>query len=269
LTRGSRGSVGITPAIFFAAEREFWTSRNRAAEAQKARQDRLGIGWANHDHHTYRSSREGFAPLVRIWEKLGLCCRERFFAGLAAGWGAQVMEHPVTRIVTFNDVDLASEELMGDFGHDGLAPKATLGTIGLWCGLHGEAFLQGGMHHLECVFSFDALKDQLERDHGLRVMKPFTDFAYLRQAFTEGEKWRVPDLRIDRLISQGLITPLQAEKFRSEGAIGSHLENLERNDGFKGFNQNGVSEIIAATDPRRQAKPDAFETDHYRTVGFH
>jgi hypothetical protein len=37
------------------------------------------------------------------------------------------------------------------------------------------------------------------------------------------------------------------------GALGSHLENLERNDGFKGFNQKGVSDIIARTDPRRQA----------------
>ena len=35
-------------------------------------------------------------------------------------------------------------------------------------------------------------------------------------------------------------------------ALGSHLENLERNDGFKGFNQQGVSDIIARTDPRRQ-----------------
>jgi hypothetical protein len=253
--------------LFFAAEREYWTRRNRAARAQKARQDKLGIGWANHDHHTYRSSRESFAPLVRVWEKLGLSCRERFYAGLAAGWGAQVMEHPVTRIVTFNDVDLSPEELIGDFGHDGLAPKGNLATIGLWCGLHGEAFLQAGMHHLECVFDFDALKVQLEREHGIRTMKPFTDFAYLRQAFTEGEKWEVAGRRIDRLLGKGLITPPQAEKFRVEGAIGSHLENLERNDGFKGFNQDGVSEIIAATDPRRQARQDAFEAVKYETVG--
>ena len=36
-------------------------------------------------------------------------------------------------------------------------------------------------------------------------------------------------------------------------AIGSHLENLERNDGYKGFNQQGVSEIITNTDPRKLA----------------
>ena len=83
------------------------------------------------------------------------------------------------------------------------------------------------------------------------MMKPFTDFPYLRQAFTEGERWPVRPERIDRLLKDGLITPEQADKFRREGAIGSHLENLERNQGFKGFNQTGVSEIISATDPRK------------------
>ena len=34
-------------------------------------------------------------------------------------------------------------------------------------------------------------------------------------------------------------------------SLGSHLEILERNDGFKGFNQTGVSEIILKTDPRK------------------
>ena len=44
--------------LFFAAEREYWQRRNRAAQVQRARQDKLGLGWANHDHHTYRSSRQ-------------------------------------------------------------------------------------------------------------------------------------------------------------------------------------------------------------------
>jgi hypothetical protein len=57
--------------------------------------------------------------------------------------------------------------------------------------------------------------------------------------------------RIDRLLERGQITPEQAVQFRDQGSIGSHLENLQRNDGFKGFNRQGVSQIIAATDPRR------------------
>lgn len=239
-------------ALFFEGERDYWERRNRAARVQKARQDSLGLGWGNHDHHTYRSSREQFAPLVGLWEKLGFVCRERFYAGKQAGWGAQVMEQPATNIITFNDVDLTPDELMGDFSHDGLAPREKLGTVGLWCALHGEAVLGAGMHHLEAQFDFDSLRDQLEKAD-VKMMKPFTNFTYLRQAFTEGERWPVKENRIAKALANGFITEEQADGFRKNGALGSHLENLERNEGFKGFNQSGVSEIIAATDPRRFA----------------
>jgi hypothetical protein len=163
------------------------------------------------------------------------------------------MEQPVTGIITFNDVDLSPEELMGDFSHEGLTPRDRLGTVGLWCALHGEAMLQAGMHHLEAQFDFESLRDQLERED-VRTMKPFTNFTYLRQAFTEGERWKVSEKRIARALQAGYITNEQAQQFREQGAIGSHLENLERNEGFKGFNQTGVSEIISATDPRKQLK---------------
>jgi len=215
--------------LFFAAEREFWQRRNRAAKFQKARQDKLGLGWANHDHHTYRSSRKHFPQLIRIWEKLGFELRERFYAGAEAGWGAQVAEQPNTGIITFNDVDLSPEELMEDFSHNPLPQRKELGTVGLWCALHGESFLQAGMHHLECQFDFDALKEQLESQANIKVMKPFTDFPYLRQAFTEGERWPVKPERIDRLLESKLITPQQARQFREQGAIGSHLENRSKN----------------------------------------
>lgn len=247
--------VDWTCDLFFAAERDYWQRRNRAARAQKARQDSLGLGWANHDHHTYRCSREQFKSLIRLWEKLGFKARERFYAGAEAGWGAQVMEQPVTGITTFNDVDMSPEELMGDFAHDGLPAKKELGTVGLWCGLHGEAVLQAGMHHLECMFDWHLLVKQLEDEAHVKTMAPFTTFAYLRQAFTEGERWCVSEQRIARLLEKGQITKEQAEQFKKSGAIGSHLENLERNDGFKGFNQQGVSDIIARTDPRKLAQP--------------
>ncbi len=72
----------------------------------------------------------------------------------------------MARIVIFADVDLAPEELLADFSHEGLAARPKLGTVGLWCALHGEAFLQAGMHHLECQFDFDALKAQNGIDRG-------------------------------------------------------------------------------------------------------
>lgn len=236
-------------ALFFEAEREYWQHRCKAGAIQKLRQDRLGLGWANHDHHTYRSSRECFVPLIRVFEKLGFQCRERFTPGREAGWGAQVIEQPNAGITIFADVDMSPEELLGDFAHVPMPPRQELGTVGLWCALHGEAFLEAGMHHLECQFDFARLTEQLARE-GVGIMKPFSNFPYLKQAFSEGDTWKVEERRIAALLESGRITPQQAERFRLEGALGSHLENLERNEGFKGFNQTGINEIIAGTDPR-------------------
>ena len=56
----------------------------------------------------------------------------------------------------------------------------------------------------------------------------------------------------EKLRREKLITEEQFQRFLDEGAIGSHLETLQRRGGFKGFNQKSVSAIIAATDPRKQ-----------------
>lgn len=254
LFRSAASEIGVPRAtdLFFAAERQYWQSRNRAARAQKARQDALGMGWANHDHHTYRSSREHFVRLIGFFEEIGFACRERFYAGREAGWGAQVLEHPICPVVIFADVDLSPDEVAGDFAHEPLAPRNCLGTVGLWCRLHGEAFLEAGMHHLECQFDFDAAREQLA-GIGIETMKPFTDLPYLRQAFTKGDTWPVDPEKIASLRAAGLISAEQAEQFRSHGALGSHLEILQRDDGYKGFNQAGIDEIIRATDPRHLA----------------
>jgi hypothetical protein len=242
--------------LFFEEERAYWESRNRAGRLQKFRQDALGLGWGNHDHHTFRCSREHFADLIQFLDKLGFQKRERFYAGADAGWGAQICEQPATGIVIFADVDLTPRETAIDFSVKKLPPAKQLGTVGLWVGLHGESFLDAGMHHLEARFDFASLRDQLQ-PQGVNLMKPFSDFEFLRQAFTEGERWPVRRERAERLVAAGLITRQQCEQFVRDGAIGSHLENLQRHGGFKGFNQKAVSAIISATDPRKQAATQA------------
>jgi hypothetical protein len=241
--------TGRASDLFFAAERLYWTGRNRAAQFQKGRQDALGLGWANHDHHTYRSSREQFFRLISVLDLLGFDCRERFYAGRAAGWGAQVLEQEESQVVIFADVDLSADEVVEDFAHTPLPRRPEYGTVGLWCLLHGEAFLEAGMHHLECRFDYLAARRQFEQA-GFRVMSPFTDFSYLKQAFTEAEPWKVERHRAQAAVAASAITPEQAERFRTLGALGSHLEILQRDDGYKGFNQTGINEIIRATDPR-------------------
>ena len=237
--------------IVFEAERDYWQQRNRAARIQKQRQDALGLGWANHDHHTFRSSREHFVDLMRVMEKLGFERRERYYAGEQAGWGAQILEQSVEGIVVFADLDLMPDETKIDFSREPLAPASRLGTVGLWVGLHGESFLGAGMHHLEARFDFALVREQLE-SRQIVGMPPFSDFTFLKQAFTAGERWPVRRERAEKLQRRGLISPEQFEKFISEGAIGSHLETLQRRGGFKGFNQKSVSAIIAETDPRKQ-----------------
>ncbi len=235
---------------FFRVERDFWLEKNKAAIFQKERQDAFGLGWANHDHLAFRSSRKNFAPLIKILELLGLEPREAFYAGEQAGWGAQVMENQVCRIAVFADVDMNPEERGIDFAHKGLEPRDELGTIGLWVGLHGESLLQAGPHHLAIRCDFNDLKTDYEKAR-IGVMAPFSDFPFLKQAFTEGEPWMAKEKRTLEMFELKLITQEQHDRFKKKPAIGSHVEIIERNSGFAGFNQDSVSVIIKATDPRK------------------
>ena len=242
-------------ALFLRAEREYWMTRNRAGRIQKERQDALGMGWANQDHHTYDSSRALFYRTIRILETLGFECRELFYAGAGAGWGSQILEQPVLQSVIFADIDLAPEELGLDFAHQtNIEPLHPYRRAGLWCYLHGESMLEAGLNHLECMYDSKRFNDQFQVLN-IPMMEPFSDFPHLYQALTVGEWWPVDPRRIDHLLADGHITAEAAENFKMYGAIGSHFENLERNDGFKGFNQPGIDDVLRIIDPRKQLEP--------------
>jgi hypothetical protein len=233
---------------FFRAERQFWQSRDRGGMIQRALQDRLGLGWGNHDHHTYRSSRENFHLLIEIFENMGFLPREQFFAA-DGGWGAQVLEHPICGIVIFADVDITEREREIDFAHEEMSEHRDVGTVGLWVTLHGESILQGGMHHLAALVDFPQAEAGL-LNQGVLRMKPFSDFKFLKQAFVEAERRPVDQARLRSAVEKGHIRAERQGFFEQIGAIGSHLELIERRQGFKGFNQSSVSIIIQATDPR-------------------
>jgi hypothetical protein len=239
----------LAASYFLEIERAYWQRHNTAGALQHARQDRLGLGWGNNDHHTFRSSRAAFATLIKFLSALGFSLRERFYAGAEAGWGAQVLEHYGCGGVIFADVDLSEAEVDVDFSHTELVETEQYGTVGLWCALHGESVLGAGMHHLEGQFSFEDLAASLAA-LGQGSMKPFSDFAHLRQSFTQAELWTVPTGRLDRLVAAGQLTRDRADEIARTGAAGSHLENLARRGGFKGFNQHNVSTTMLATHPR-------------------
>jgi hypothetical protein len=182
--------------------------------------------------------------------------RERFYAGKQAGWGAQVLEHPICKEAIFADVDLNPEESAGDFAHEGLTPERKHSTVGLWVGLHGESILSAGIHHLAALVDFQKINTKLP-EQGVPVMAPFSTFPFLKQAFTRREIWQPEESRMKALLVQGSMNDEQSARFSKEGAIGSHLEIIERNSGFKGFNQDSVNAIITATDPRAQQEKGA------------
>lgn len=220
---------------FFRAERRYWETRNKAGQVQKAKQDSLGLGWANHDHHTFRSSRGQFRTLMRILQSLGMEPRERFHAESQAGWGAQLFEQRDCGVVVFADVDLGQEEREIDFVQQGLDRRDELGTVGLWAGLHGESMLQAGMHHLAADLNVDrAVADLTEQ--GIRMMNPSSTFPSLNKMFTEQEVWHPKRERLEGLLSYGLINIQQMKDFEEKGATGSCLEGIQREQGFKGFN---------------------------------
>ncbi len=231
-------------------ERNYWLSRNLAARIQKSRHDTLGLGWANHDHHTFRSSRHNFRNLIDLFSQLGFQRRERFYAGKEAGWGAQLMENEAAGLVLFLDVDLDPEEVDIDFSKAELRARENLGTVGLWCALHGDSILKAGMHHLAARFDFDLLREEIAK-FGVKFMAPFSDFSYLKQSFSVAEQWQVSPKRLNRVADEKFITSEQAERFLNHGAVGSHLENIQRREGYKGFNKKNVSAIIKETDPRK------------------
>ena len=232
-------------------ERDYWLSRNFAGRMQKSRHDTLGLGWANHDHHTFRSSRRHFSKLINLFSQLGFHKRERFYAGGEAGWGAQVMENSEAGLSLFLDVDLVPEELDIDFTTSVLEERDTLGTVGLWCALHGDSILKAGMHHLAALFEFDRLVPDIA-ELNVKYMAPFSNFSYLKQAFSTAERWDVDPSRIKNLLDAKRITNKQADAFFKHGSVGSHLENIQRREGYKGFNKKNVSAVIREIDPRKQ-----------------
>lgn len=243
--------LGADQAAFLIcrAERSYWLSRNFAGRLQLARQQALGLGWGNHDHHTFRSSRRHFRRLVTLFSRLGFENRERYYAGGEAGWGAQIMENTRAGLVLFLDVDLAPDEVAIDFTGEELPDLDRLGTVGLWCALHGDSIFDGGMHHLAALFDFDRLTTDLGRIN-VEIMAPFSDFPFLRQAFSVAERWLPDPSRVERLVREKLVSAEQGERFVAHGAVGSHLENIQRREGYKGFNRKNVSAIIRRTDPR-------------------
>lgn len=211
------------------AEVRFWEARNRAATLQGNRQREIGLGWANKDHITYRNSKAFFPRTIEILEYLGFEKRERLDA---EEFTAQVMEHKVLGISAFVDVDPPEQK--------------EFGTVGLWVKLHGESMLSAGLHHMAARYDFLKVQEVLKKQ-GVHFRPPFSNFEDLKQVFTEGEKRPISERRARRLFQEGIVTENQMRDYITEGAVYTHLENIQRGNGFKGFNQRSVNKTLRDT----------------------
>ncbi|MCG6119584.1 MAG: hypothetical protein MEP44_02960, partial [Blastomonas sp.] len=207
------------------------------------------VGWANVDHHTYDSSRAHYQHTIAILEKLGYELREMLYAGDLAGWGSQVLEQPVIGSTIFADVDLAPHEVDLDFAHEPLPPLDRHRRAGILCALHGESILEQGLNHVACFYDQQAMRDQMA-GLSIQMMPPFSDMPHLYQELTLGDWAAVDPARVDALEAAGHLPLEETEKIRTDGAIITHLENIERNDGYKGFNKPGIDGVLQKLDPR-------------------
>jgi hypothetical protein len=243
--------------LWLRAERDYWMLRCPAGARQKARQDSVGIGWSNIDHHTYDSSRAHYRRTIHILEMLGFELREMLYAGDMAGWGSQVLEQPVLGSTIFADVDLAPHELDIDFAHQPLPELPLHRRAGILSLLHGESILECGLNHVAALYDQQALRRQLEGE-GIAMMNPFSSFPFLYQELSVGAPAPVDPARVDRLEQDGHLTAAEAEAIRLNGYIATHLENIERNQGYKGFNKPGIDGVLRALDPRAGVRETAF-----------
>ncbi len=225
-------------SLFLEQERRYWEARNTSARVLKARQDKLGLGWGNHDHHTFRNQRKTLHRFIHLMEMLGFKTREKFFVSdeKNSGWGVQILEQPGIDAVVSVDVDITPEELDTDFTHNELGDIQKPGRISLWTSMHGESIFEAGIHHLGVKYDYDALKKILAQVR-IDISEPFTDLSFFKQAYVHGERWIVTKLRQEMLRLEVLVNSEYSETLMREGALGSFLECTQRVDGYKGFSQ--------------------------------
>ena len=160
-----------------------------------------------------------------------------------------MLEQPVIGSTIFADVDLSPQELALDFAREDLPELPRHRRAGLLSALLGESILEAGLNHVAGLFDQQLLRAQL-RAQGITMMTPFTAMPHLYQELTEGDWDAVDPARVDQLEEQGHIEAEEAEKLRLMGSIVTHLENIERNDGFKGINREGIDSVMRKLDPR-------------------
>ncbi|MBI5141733.1 MAG: hypothetical protein HZA20_06015 [Nitrospirae bacterium] len=172
-------------SMFLDSERRIWEVCCPAAMALKSLHDKLGLGWGNHDHHVFRSSRKNFHHLIAIFELMGFGRRERFLRGADANeWGVQALEQPSIGAVALVELDASRDEMNDEILEGGLDELKTPGVVGKWVGERGESIFGGYMHRLALRYDYDELRRNLP-SLGLDISEPYAGAPSVRQALMQ------------------------------------------------------------------------------------
>ncbi|MEZ4484572.1 MAG: hypothetical protein R2864_08235 [Syntrophotaleaceae bacterium] len=146
---------------------------NRVGRLQKGRQ--TASGWVG--PITTITLFVFAAHLPAWWSSLsaGVPLPEALYAGCAKLAGGLSNGKPGPPVGSFLDVDLAPEEVDADFSRQALPEQESLGTIGLWCALHGDSIFEAGMHHLAVRCDFHRLNNDIAK-FGESFMATFSNF---------------------------------------------------------------------------------------------
>jgi len=194
--------------LFLRAERERFVLSHCAARSQSARQNALGLGWANTDHLVYAASAGAARATIATFGLLGFAPRES--VPLAAADTAHVLEHPV-----------ANEAVVV------VAPAASApGLSGSWVALFGESLLGAGPAGLALRGDPELLVRQLglQDTHASKVA--------VRPVCPE---------RLAAAVAEGLVDERFAQAIRAGGALGSTLTAVSRRDGCRGFSPAAIA----------------------------
>jgi hypothetical protein len=210
-------------ALVLEGERDYYQSRNQAAQLQKSRLDHLGLGWASPACHVFASSRAKLATAFQLFELLGFRLLRTLHAGEEAGWGMALFRHPDLRAAVCCKVDLSAQELAQALASRPLlAAQPKLGETGLWCGLHGESLLKAGMQLLAIPLESSQLRSCCQ-EHGIGIVEESRAVKELLPFTTEPERWPVSARRLRQLVQEGQLTDEAARGLVSDGAAGSVL----------------------------------------------
>lgn len=210
--------VGLRLAriIWLQAEREFWMSRCEVGLLLGRRQHLSGVGWANVDHQVVRCARANFHLVAEILASLGYLRND---GGSVSEEIAQAHfesgEPGETIIVEYDAPDRGD----GD-QHSPLADLVWPRRVAIWCLLHGDSLLDGGLARVTATYRCAALSRQLAR-FGAFVTSALPSSPTVFSV--AGQDTPIAPSRLGQLQREGLIDRDLGERLLVQGAIAAHL----------------------------------------------